>query len=52
VGVLEHEQHRLPCGEADQLFHQRLQGPAPALLRGQIQAAVACFSVDPEQNRE
>ena len=34
---------------AHQLVDQRLQGAAAALLRGQIQAPVASFSVDPEQ---
>ena len=52
VRVFEDEQHRLSRREPDQLVDQRRERAVAALLGAEIDVAVACRGIDPQQVRE
>ncbi len=49
VRVLEHEQHRLLTGEAEDLVDQRPQRAGALRLRGQLDRAIAAGAVEPQE---
>jgi hypothetical protein len=52
VRVFDDKQHRLSSREADQLVGQRRERTVAALLGVEIDVAIACRGVDPQQVRD